>query len=41
VQTDTDSTGQRLECSLFQHRQILISLFAQKSRYLVIVHAAR
>jgi hypothetical protein len=40
VQTDTDGAGERLECSLFQHRLILVSLLAQERRYLVIVHAA-
>jgi hypothetical protein len=40
VQTDTDRAGQGLKRSLFQHSLILVSLFAQKRRYLVIVHAA-
>ena len=40
VQTDTDRAGQGLKRSLFQHRLILVSLFTQKRRYLVIVHAA-
>ena len=40
VQTDTDGAGESLKRSLFKHRMILVSLFAQERRDLVIVHAA-